>query len=286
MRALVLSGGGSKGAFQVGVLKKWMYEDGVDYDIITGTSVGAINGSYLCQFPVGMPKTAWESLNGLWKSASTNKIRKSWFPFGVISSLWKRSVYDSSPLIKWINSGLDPNKVATSGKKLRVVSVSLNTGNVHIASETDPNIAKRVAASAAFPVMLLPIEINGELWTDGGVRSITPLGEAIRAGATEIDVIMCSSRKLFTTFNAKDSAAIPGYLERSIDIMSQQILIDDLKSCELKNHLSRTGFGHYKDITLRVIEPLVPELTSNSLDFSQSSITRMMEIGYKTASGT
>src|ERR1700693_308620 len=55
-RALVLSGGGSKGAFEVGVLQRLMGDEQLDYDLLCGTSVGAINAAYLAQTPLGQPR--------------------------------------------------------------------------------------------------------------------------------------------------------------------------------------------------------------------------------------
>lgn len=52
MLGLVLSGGGEKGAYQVGALR-YLVEKGIDPDIITGVSVGAMNGGFLSQFPKG-----------------------------------------------------------------------------------------------------------------------------------------------------------------------------------------------------------------------------------------
>jgi len=282
MRAVVLSGGGSKGAYQVGVLKKWMAEDGLDYDLVAGISVGALNAAMLCQTPVGDPKAAWDILNATWSQVSNARIKKSWLPFGVLGALWEPSVYNSKPLQKWVKSGLDPKKIAASGRKLRVVAVSLDTGDTRVATESSENIPEWVSASAAFPVMLTPIEIEGQSWVDGGLRSITPLGEAIRAGATEIDVILCSSTKLIPPYQPKKHAAIPGCLMRSLEIMTNQILRDDLRICGLKNELALRG-GPHRQIKLRVLEPQVPELTPDSLEFTQTIVKKLIQIGYDDA---
>jgi NTE family protein len=282
MKALVLSGGGVKGAYQVGALRKWMYEDGSDYDLVAGISVGALNAATLCQTPVGNPKTSWEVLNAVWSKVSTDRIKKRWFPFGVVESLWKKSVYNSEPLHKWISSGLDLNKLLTSGRRLRVVAVSLDSGATMVASETTPQIQDWISASAAFPVMLSPVQINGELWVDGGLRSITPLGEAIRAGATEVDMILCSNPSLLPPFKAKEHAAVPAYLMRSLDIMTSQILADDLRVCGMKNELSERD-TKYRKIKLRVLQPSVPELTPDSLDFSPDIVKQLEKQGYEDA---
>ena len=140
MRCLVLSGGGVKGAYQVGALKKWMAEDGRDYDLVAGISVGALNAAILCQTPAGDPKASWDILDSTWGRVNNTRIKKSWKPFGVLESLWKQSVYNSEPLQEWVRSGVDSKKIQASGRKLRVVAVSLNTGETRVATESSINI--------------------------------------------------------------------------------------------------------------------------------------------------
>lgn len=284
MRALVLSGGADKGAYQVGVLKKWMYEDGVDYDILAGVSVGAINAAYLCQLPPGNPVEAWSVLRDLWSQVSNAKVRKNWFLFRELAALWKQSVYNSEPLQRWIKGGLDDRRIASSGKHLRIVAVSWDSGEAKTITEADSNIADWVIASSSFPVMLSPIRINDQLWTDGGVRRVTPLGEAIKAGATEIDVIICSDPYAPDPYDSKGKAAIPSLALRVMDLMSDEIMRADLKICGLKNDIAILN-GKYKNIKIRIISPSFPLNTSitQDLDFSQSTINRMINVGYADA---
>lgn len=279
MRALVLSGGGSKGAYQVGALKKWMLEDGLEYDIIAGVSVGAINGACLAQVPIGHPQAAWRTLKSSWDQADTSKVRKPWCPFGVLSALWKPSVYNSEPLQNWISNGLDLKKIATSGRILRVVAVSWDTGESRVVSEDDPHLDKWVAASSSFPGMLTPIKLGNQLWTDGGIRNVTPLGEAIRAGATHIDVIMCSNPEAKDLYES-DGKSVPSLAFRAIDLMVTQIVRADLKICGLKNDLA----GPYRKVDVRILMPETSLATAmQSLDFSPPFLKRMMEIGYQDA---
>lgn len=279
MKALVLSGGGSKGAYQVGVLKKWLQDDGLDYDILTGISVGAINAAHICQTPKGHPKLTWEALNNVWLQVTTSKVRKSWFPFGVIEAFWKPSVYNSAPLQSWIRKGLDAEKIRASGRKLRIVAVSWDSGESYVADETDPDLVSWVIASSAFPVMLTSIQIGGQLWTDGGLRSTTPLGEAIRAGATDIDVILTENPELPDPYRSKGRSALE-LAPRGLEVLANQILRADLKICGLKNDL----VGPYRKVNLRVAMPRVNlSDVSDSLEFTQKTIQRMIAMGYADA---
>ena len=281
MRTLVLSGGGAKGAYQAGAIKRWLSEPGAaDYDAICGCSVGAINGAFLAQFKKGDVKSAVEGLEGLWSRVDDSKVKRSWFPLGRISALWKSSVYDSSPLQNWIRGELDVGKIARSGRKLRVVAVSWNSSEISVVTETEPKLADWVMASSALPIMLNPITIANQMWADGGLRNITPLGEAIRLGATEVDVIMCSDPFAASPFDPDDKAAIPGLLIRSLDIQSDQVMRTDLQICGLKNDLAGTDPALRK-IKLRLVQP--SRWLGETLDFSPKAIAERMALGYEDA---
>ena len=277
-RALVLSGGGSKGAFEVGVLQRLMGDEQLDYDLLCGTSVGAINAAYLAQTPLGRPREAAVKLRALWDTVSTEKVHKRWFPFGNAEAFWKTSVYDSEPLHKWIRAGLDVRAVRASGRRLRIVSVSLGTGETFVANEQSPDLPEWVIASSAFPVMLTPASIGGDLWTDGGLRNVTPLGEAIRAGADDIDVVLSSDPFAKSPFDVRGAHAIPQILLRSIDIMNGEVSRADLRIAGLKNDLSELR-PEYRKVKIRLFQPTEP-LPFDSLDFDPGNLRKMIEAGY------
>ena len=280
MKALVLSGGGVKGAYQLGVLQYLFEKENPAYDILCGVSVGAINAAFLSQFSKEDNEKAIDRLAKLWSEVDNKKIWKKSI-FGKLVSLWRSSVYDSKPLQQWISSTLDVEKVRSSGKMLRVVAVSWDTGRVYVATEGDAFLQRWVMASSSFPIMLSPIEINGENWTDGGVRQVTPLGEAIRAGATDIDVIMCDNPKIIRPFDSKGRSAMPTLTIRALEIMVNQIEDNDLKLCGLKNSLA-TLSDMYKEVKIRVFMPEV-DLVEDSLDFSPTTIQRLKLYGYEQA---
>jgi NTE family protein len=277
-RALVLSGGGSKGAFEVGVLQRLMGDEQIDYDLLCGTSVGAINAAYVAQTPLGQPREAATKLRALWDTVTTDKVRRNWFPLRELSAFFKTSVYDSQPLHDWIRSGLDVAAVRASGRRLRVVSVSFGTGETFVADEQTPDLAEWVIASSAFPVMFTPAWIGGDLWTDGGLRSVTPLGEAIRAGADDIDVVLSSDPFADSRFDVNHAHAIPQLLLRSIDIMSGEVSRADLRIAGLKNDLSQLR-PQYRKVKIRLFEPREP-LPFDSLDFDPANLQKMIAAGY------
>jgi NTE family protein len=277
-RALVLAGGGSKGAFEVGVLQRLMGDQQNDYELLCGTSVGAINAAYLAQTPLGQPQQAIATLRAEWDKVTTDKVRRRWFPFGRVEAFFKTSVYDSEPLHQWIRSGLHPSAVRSSGRRLRIVAVSFGTGESFVADEQTPDLPEWVIASSAFPVMLTPVSIRGDLWTDGGLRSVTPLGEAIRAGANDIDVVLCSDPFAKSPFDVKDARAIPQLLLRSIDVMNDEVSRADLRIAGLKNDLSQLR-PEYRRVGIRLFQPREP-LPFDPLDFDPKNIRAMIDAGY------
>src|SRR6266446_9254900 len=277
-KALVLAGGGSKGAFEVGVLQRLMGDQRNEYELLCGTSVGAINAAYLAQTPLGQPAEAVGRLRAQWDTVTTGRVYKRWFPFGRAEAFGKPSVYDSSPVQQWIRSVLDPAAVRSSGRRLRIVAVSFGTGESFVANEQTADLREWVIASSAFPVMFTPASIGGDLWTDGGLRNVTPLGEAIRAGADDIDVVLCSDPFAQTPFDVRDAHAIPQILLRSIDILSGEVNRADLRIAGLKNDLSQLR-PEYRKVRIRLFQPSTP-LPFDSLDFSPANLRQMFDAGY------
>ena len=289
MRALVLSGGASKGAYQVGALKHLLGELEIQYDAVCGTSVGAINAGWLAMYKHGQEKECIYGLEELWRGLATSDIYVSWINwpkpfsyFGYIKALWKPSLYDSTPLMGLIRSQYDSDKMRASGKKLRVGAVSLNTGEFRLFDESFEEMTEAILASSSFPGVFLPIKINGHLWTDGGVKEITPLKSAISLGADAIDVIITSPEKDLSEFTENPNIIKLG--PRIIDIMSEEIMLNDLARALEINELIKNGaeIPNKRYIDIRVIRP-DHKLVESSLDFEQKFIDPMISKGYADA---
>ena len=87
MKALVLSGGGVKGAHSVGMLRYILGDLKVNYDIFCGVSAGAINCAFLAQFPAGEEAEASAKLTEMWQKIRTKDIYKRWFFWGRVAGL-------------------------------------------------------------------------------------------------------------------------------------------------------------------------------------------------------
>jgi NTE family protein len=280
MRALVLSGGGVKGSYQLGVLKKWLLDDQVEYDVFSGVSVGALNSAVLAQVPYGDPQAAYHKLSKIWNEVDNSNIRKDWGFFGKLAALWKGHVYNSEPLKDWVRRDVDEAALLTSGKRLLVGATSLDTGEYRVAREYTPDIWKWVYSSAAFPLFFEEGQIENNLWVDGGVRNVTPLGEVIRLGVSEIDVVLASNPYVVKSWDHKGKA-IWEKAFRVLDILMTEITLTDLQVVGLKNDLARLG-ADIQPIKVRLIYP-PGELVDDALDFNPEAIKKMQDLGYQQA---
>jgi NTE family protein len=198
---LALQGGGSHGAFTWGVLDRLMEEPWLRIDGISGTSAGAMNGVVLAAgFTEGGPEKAKSALDAFWRrvahSARFSPIRRSpmdimlgrWTldtsPFFLAFDLASRvfSPYDfgrqgANPLRDILAESVDFAAVARAPIRLFVTATNVRTGRGRVFrnAEITPDV---LLASACLPTLFQAIEIEGEVYWDGGYSgnpTITPL---------------------------------------------------------------------------------------------------------------
>lgn len=279
-RALVLSGGGHHGAFQAGALSVLAEEHGMDWQVVLGVSIGAMHAGFVSQWRYGRIAEAMEPLRELWFSLKDEDIRKNWNCFGKYAGLWKPSLYDSSPLNELIHRKIDLERIRRSGRSVRVAATSWTTGRTVHVNANSPRFLDWICASAAYPVIFTPVNIDGEMWGDAGMHEVTPVAQAIALGADHIDVIMCSSGK-----RGEDSwsgkSAVLDYMPRALSIMNDEIIENDLKVVGLKNDLAVID-PKYRHVTFRVIRPMA-SLPGTSLDFDPEAAKQKYDIGRRAA---
>ncbi len=257
-----------------------MIDEGRDYEIMTGVSVGALNIAGLGMTPYGNPQKAAERLEEFWRTrVSTEAIHKRWFPFGRLHALWEQSIYDSSPLHRLVRDSYSHELIAQGGRRLSVGAVCMDTGEHRYVDHTNQNFIDWVLASSSYPVFFQPIEIEGKLWSDGGLKRVTPLGQAIEMGADEIDVIVTYNVDAEqSNWGDGRKAAVPEQVIRALELMNNQIMHDDLRVVGLKNEVAQVE-DRYKHVKVRLIQPSVG--LSDGLSFEKDEIVSMIEQGYR-----
>jgi NTE family protein len=187
MTALVLAGGGTRGAVQVGMLQV-LTEHGFRPDRIYGSSVGAVNGVAFAGNPT---RQGVERMTEVWSGLTRDTVYRQ----GRLHGPWlyvqqRDSVYANTGLRKVIEDGIDFERLEDAAIPVEVVATSLTDGRERWFTYGPATDA--VLASAAIPAIFPPVEIDGERFIDGGVVNNVPIRRAVEAGATRIVVLLCA----------------------------------------------------------------------------------------------
>ena len=244
-RALVISGGGSKGAFAVGVLKRlFATYPGLDFDIFVGTSTGSL----MCPL---VALKEMDMVEALYTSQKTDDIilKKR-----IGDSLNDTSIFDGSPLWSQLLRNYTDQRyqeIIDSGKKIFLTTVCMQSGEMVVftnhANPAEPRhysvktlinadqFRKAIMASASQPVFMQPVKVNlhvpGEpnpyfQFVDGGVREYAGIQMAIDNGATEIFTILLSPES--DEAEKKEYKNLFSILERTISIFTDDVGKNDL----------------------------------------------------------
>lgn len=273
MRALVLSGGGSHGAYQVGAIKA-LTEAGKSWDIICGVSVGAINGTQIAMYKPEQQKIAAQELENFWltKIQGNDSVYRKHLPwyFNYLATLWKGSLYNTSPLLKILEETLDKKKLEESGVHLQVGAVSLTSGEYRSVSKESKNFVKWILASATMPLLFEPIKLENEKWVDGGIRNITPISDLeYYKNITEIDVIL-TGPKLNAKPSNKSFTSILDVGKRCAELAVDEVWRTDL----LYTQFEKT---HYVPMTIYFPSS---ELTYDAFNFFPQDMKQAIDLGY------
>lgn len=188
MKALVLGGGGAKGSYEVGVWKA-LNKLNMKFDIVTGVSIGSINGAFYAA-------NEYKKCLKMWRTITTNDL----FDVAIGSKLSKE---DLQSLVKQMSTGgisfanaekflkknINEEKVRKSKINYGLVTVSLTNKKPRFLTKEQIPYGKLVdyicASSICYPFVHTQ-DINDESFIDGGFYDGIPINLAIDMGATEI----------------------------------------------------------------------------------------------------
>ncbi|BCA84701.1 patatin [Enterococcus saigonensis] len=196
--ALVLVGGGARGAYQIGVWQA-LQELDIPFSIVTGTSVGALNGGLILLADLKAASQLWESL-------STDQVLQ--FPAAAadnhalnlllrqIRSLTYTALRENGastePLNHLIQRTFDEEKMLQSQKDLYICTTRLPDFSekvYHFQKEQLTTALHWLSASASFYPAMKATEIAGDYYIDGGYRNNVPVDVAVEQGATECIIV-------------------------------------------------------------------------------------------------
>jgi len=182
---LVLSGGGSNGAVEMGFYKG-IHEFGIHIDEIIGTSVGAINGAMIA---CGL---APDEMIARWHAAKpTDYLRWNWWEL-MTKGLRASSLYSPARMHRFLEHSIPARSFSELVIPFTAVATDALTGDAFPISDGD--LLGAVQASCAIPAVYPPVVFNGRQLVDGGVAMQVPIDLAIDRGATTTIVAMASCR--------------------------------------------------------------------------------------------
>lgn len=246
--AFVLSGGGSLGAVQVGMLQA-LGERGVEPDLLVGTSAGAINAAFVGGH--GMGRDALIELAGLWQSLRRRDLFALRPLHGVLAVAGMRpSLFSAEPLRRLVEANLGYRDLLDASIELHLVTTDLSSGREVMLSSGDA--ASAVVASAAIPGVFPPVGREGRVLIDGGIAEHAAIRHAIGCGADEVYLLPTG----FPCALAAAPTTAVGVALQALTLLSQQQLIGEVAR-------------YAGPAKLKVLPPLCP-LGVSAADFSHA----------------
>ena len=291
MRALVISGGGSKGAWAGGLVDYMVNKLHMDWDILIGSSTGSL---IVPMVAVG----AWPDL----KQANTTVHQDDIFsncPFRVkrtetgfradynhIAILWqfimkRKTLGESKSLKQLIRKTFTEERweqLQASGKDVIITVSNLTHNVIEYKYARDCNyedFCDWIWISCNIVPFMTLVQKDGSEYADAGFGNPIPIQEAINLGATEIDVVILQPRHHVRTTPPANNALT--LLLKTFMFMQRQLARDDIS-------IGLTE-SRYSDTKIRLIH-IPEELTDNSYIFDAGQMSSWWEMGYRHAEKT
>lgn len=247
--AFVLSGGGSLGAVQVGMMQA-LADRGWAPDLLVGASAGALNAAYVAQR--GFDHATLDDLGAIWKGLRRQDV----FPFAPHRHLLalagvRPSLCAADGLERLVARHLGPVRLETTRIACHVVTTDVLSGTEILLSSGDAGPA--VLASASIPAVLPPVEIDGRVLFDGGVADNTPISQAVALGADRVVVLPAG---VACALEAPPRSALTIAIHAITLLIEQRLVVDAAR--------------YHGDVELIVLPPLCPLVTS-SADFRHAA---------------
>jgi len=179
--ALILGGGGSRGAVGVGLYKA-LVELGIQLDFIVSSSIGAVTGAFIA---AGMSPAELESH---WKSLRTSDVIGSRWQF-LRLLMGASSAFTNGSLRNLLRRVLPVRFFSELRIPLAIVTTDLETGETIVLTEGD--LIDAILASTALPGLFPPISWRGRRLIDGGLSNNVPIDLAIERGAERVIGMLC-----------------------------------------------------------------------------------------------
>ncbi len=248
--AFVLSGGGSLGAVQVGMLQA-LVARGVEADLLIGTSAGALNAGYVAGH--GTSASALDDLAAIWAGLR----RRDVFPLqparlGAAAFGRAPSLCPNGALRRLIGDHIAFDRLEEAAIPVHVVTTDVRSGEEVVLSTGDPVDA--ILASAAIPAVFPSVRVGDRDLIDGGVADNAAVSQAVALGA---DIVYVLPTGYACALEQAPDSALSSALHALTLLIVQRLIL------EVAHFAERTD--------IRVLPPLCP-LSVSSTDFRHGAL--------------
>ena len=285
MKALVISGGGSKGAFAGGVAQFLIEEAKNEYDIFVGTSTGSLLISHLALGKLDKIKDIYSNVNQKAIFDRCPFVVKQKHGADIISmNYWnifrnlikgKKTFGESNNLKKLIRNSItvaEFDELKASNKNVVVTVSNLSLNQVEYKSINDctyDQFCDWIWISANYTPFMSLVKKNGCEYADGGLGSTVPIEEAINRGATEVDVVVLHTEVNY--FNRMPSKNPFDLITNMLNFVLDRIENQNIRVGKLVASQKNALINIYYTPTI---------LTTNSLIFNKQKMIRWWKRGY------
>jgi NTE family protein len=272
--ALILSGGGARAAYQIGVLRavhEILTFKQQPFDIICGTSAGAINAAFMTAY-AHRPRQGIVRLHHAWRSLTAQDVYDtSWW--GVFGSLTKiitcvitgtsymtpAAILDNTPLRELLTNWLDFDALRANLRNhhlhnLCITAMNYSTGEsiaFYEGEDVEPWVRlhrrglptrlqlEHILASSAIPILFPPQALDGDYYGDGALRQLNPLSPALHLGAGRLFIIGVSSNRK-GRYPGDGGAAAPSVAQMAGHLLNREFIDNleaDIEQAEVINGL-------------------------------------------------
>ena len=261
-----MSGGGAKGAFEVGaltVLLQYLHKNKIELAAIAGTSIGAFNGAFVASGQFGDLVRIWND----WDEKTCDFVKPGLL-HPVVSMLTRGYVYETP--YAFLEDALDVPALRNSKIRYINTSVNLNDGSLYVGgnkSRVKPNdtLLREILASASPIPLTKSVTINGEEYVDGGFRDTVPVKALLDNCGEPLDqiyVISVNPEKRIWAPALRGNG--PSALIEKMGFVFNGILWDEA----LRNDIEMGRMMAPKDGSYIVIQPEIAHTTGG--DFTRS----------------
>ncbi|MBD0832137.1 patatin-like phospholipase family protein [Aestuariibaculum sediminum] len=288
MKALVISGGGSKGSFAGGVAQYLMEQQGKEYDMFLGTSTGSLLVPHLATHNIGklydiFTNVKQKTIFSINPFIQHQKDGREYVSINYFNSILqfikrKRTFGESKNLKKHIKKHFSEEEfnLIRDTKEDVVVTVSnLSKNRVEYKSINDfsyEEFCDWIWISCNYIPFMSLVKRNGFEYADGGLGCVIPIREAILRGATEVDAIVLESENL-------EYNKVLGKNPFSLMINLFGHLLDQVEKADIA--IGKLAAKH-RNVKLNIYYTPT-QLTENSLIFSKRLMTQWWEDGFEYA---